>query len=224
MRKLVLFGLVISFLSLGCSDDGEDLCGNGKIDDGETCDPPATCPTDCIDGDPCTEDVMTGSPDNCNVACSNPPITGCDSGDGCCPQGCTSADDDDCGGGQVDCQFTSPYTWGVIAELLQMESADGSICVRLQRTDLCPAGMICKSNPFSLDEVRIGYDGQTHDFNNSNATLTWTPTWHNWEDSGTIDTGTIVYTLIGVNYGWGYEITASGGETWGPILLEPWEP
>jgi hypothetical protein len=27
-----------------------------------------------------------------------------------------------------------------------------------------------------------------------------------------------------LNYGHAYEITASGGETWGPILLEPWVP
>jgi hypothetical protein len=199
-------------------------CGNNEIEDGETCDPPATCPADCIDGQACTQDVMTGSPGNCNVVCTNPPITACRNGDGCCPQNCTSAEDDDCGGGQVDCQFDPQVDWWIIAETLQMESADQGTCVWLSRTNLCPAGMICKAIPFSLDEVRIGHDGQVREYDSSNATLNWSSSWHNWEDSGTIDTGTTVFTLTALNYGHAYEITASGGETWGPILLEPWVP
>lgn len=210
----------------GCNANSDSdcsvSCGNNEIEDGETCDPPATCPTDCIDGEACTEDVMTGSPANCNVACSNPPITACNSGDGCCPQGCTPADDDDCGGGPVDCRFDPAVSWYVLGEILQMESADGETCVWLKRMDLC--GGICKENPFLFQEIRIGYDGQVHEYDRNNATLTWTPSWHNWADIGTIDTGTTVYTLTGKSEGWAYDLTASGGETWGPILLEPWAP
>ena len=80
------------------------------------------------------------------------------------------------------------------------------------------------SFPFSLDEVRIGYDGQVREYDSSNATLTWTPSHHNWEDSATIDTGTTVFTLTAMDYGHAYNITASGGETWGPIRLDPWVP
>jgi alpha-N-arabinofuranosidase len=73
-------------------------CGNGVVDASETCDPPTSCPSSCDDGNACTLDQLTGSPENCNVACSNTAITACTSGDGCCPSGC-SASDSDCGGG-----------------------------------------------------------------------------------------------------------------------------
>jgi hypothetical protein len=76
--------------------DCSTLCGNGVVDAGETCDPPATCPVTCDDGNPCTVDLMTGSATSCNVACSHPTLTACISGDGCCPTGCTSALDIDC--------------------------------------------------------------------------------------------------------------------------------
>jgi len=63
---------------------------------GETCDPPASCPTDCDDDDECTEDAMIGSPSNCNVTCSNIDIVSCINGDECCPDGCDMLDDSDC--------------------------------------------------------------------------------------------------------------------------------
>ncbi len=73
-------------------------CGNGAVDAGETCDPPGTCPASCDDANTCTADQLTGSAQNCNVACSNTPVTACTSGDGCCPSGCGSTDSD-CSGG-----------------------------------------------------------------------------------------------------------------------------
>ena len=73
-------------------------CGNGMVDPGETCDPPASCPASCDDGNVCTVDQPTGSAQSCNVACSNTAITACSSGDGCCPGGCTSTTDADCPG------------------------------------------------------------------------------------------------------------------------------
>ena len=79
--------------------DCSATCGDGTVDENETCDPPSTCPMSCDDGDACTVDLLTGSIQNCNVACSNSPITTCVSGDGCCPAGCTSASDSDCSGG-----------------------------------------------------------------------------------------------------------------------------
>lgn len=71
-------------------------CGNGLVEAGETCDLPSTCPTSCADGDVCTADVMTGSAANCNVVCSNPAITMCVDGDGCCAPGCNATNDDSC--------------------------------------------------------------------------------------------------------------------------------
>jgi uncharacterized protein YkwD len=94
----------------GCStaddDDCSAFCGNGVVDPGETCDPPASCPASCADSDPCTTDTMTGSAAACNVACGHTPISTCTGGDGCCPSGCTSGNDGDCepscGNGVVD--------------------------------------------------------------------------------------------------------------------------
>lgn len=81
-------------------------CGDGDIDDGETCDPPASCPAACDDGDACTGDALTGSADNCDVRCDAPPINACAGGDGCCPAGCSNGDDSDCslacGDGDLD--------------------------------------------------------------------------------------------------------------------------
>lgn len=42
-------------------------CGNGRIDPGETCD--GNCPSACTDGDQCTQDILLGHPDLCNVRC-----------------------------------------------------------------------------------------------------------------------------------------------------------
>ena len=59
----------------GCNantdSDCSPTCGNGVVEPGETCDPPATCRTSCDDDSTCTMDQMTGNADNCNVACSH---------------------------------------------------------------------------------------------------------------------------------------------------------
>jgi len=94
----------------GCSPatdaDCSTTCGNGTIEAGETCDPPAACPASCDDDDPCTGDTLTGSPSNCSAQCSSSPVTACAGGDGCCPAGCDDATDtdcsDSCGNGVVD--------------------------------------------------------------------------------------------------------------------------
>lgn len=93
----------------GCTPDndndcGESTCGNGTIEDGETCD--GNCPTACDDQDPCTEDRLEGSAEECTARCVYEPITTCASGDGCCPASCDSTTDSDCsdscGNGVVD--------------------------------------------------------------------------------------------------------------------------
>lgn len=78
-------------------------CGDGVVTTPpETCDKailagqPGACPITCDDGDACTKDTMTGSADSCNVVCNHQAITQCAGGDGCCPKGCTVANDSDC--------------------------------------------------------------------------------------------------------------------------------
>ncbi len=84
----------------GCSHDTDTdcsaSCGNGSLEDNETCDPPDSCPTTCSDGQACTADTLIGSSANCNAACASTPITACANDDGCCAMGCDSNSDNDC--------------------------------------------------------------------------------------------------------------------------------
>jgi len=79
-------------------------CGNGVLDQGEECDPgiaagnTGACPTSCPDdGDPCTGETVVGQASDCSARCEAPAITECTSGDQCCPMGCDTSTDDDCG-------------------------------------------------------------------------------------------------------------------------------
>lgn len=80
--------------------DCKTRCGDGVLTGEETCDNGAgtakACPTSCDDGDPCTMDVQTGSPTQCNMTCTHPKITGPAEGDGCCPASANAANDSDC--------------------------------------------------------------------------------------------------------------------------------
>lgn len=70
-------------------------CGNGVIEDGETCD--GKCPASCNDYDGCTTDTMVGSPYTCDSVCHHVEVVDCVDGDGCCAPGCDGALDSDCG-------------------------------------------------------------------------------------------------------------------------------
>ena len=83
----------------GADSDCNPTCGDGHVGAGETCDPPATCPTTCPDdGDACTRERLTGDAAHCNAACQHVPVTACSgqTADLCCPTGCTAATDVDC--------------------------------------------------------------------------------------------------------------------------------
>ena len=70
--------------------------------DGESCDRaitaghPGACLRTCDDGNACTVDFASGSAEGCTRTCIHQPITGCIAGDGCCPPGCSGANDGDC--------------------------------------------------------------------------------------------------------------------------------
>ena len=71
-------------------------CGNGIVEAGETCDPPGTCPSSCSNR-ACTPFELQGSAAQCTAHCvEKPTIKTCVTGDGCCPTGCTVANDNDC--------------------------------------------------------------------------------------------------------------------------------
>jgi hypothetical protein len=70
--------------------DCSPACGNGVVENGESCD--GNCPTqeDCEDGDPCTLDTVSGV--DCRRECSRvPAVLG--SNDGCCLSGESWQDD-----------------------------------------------------------------------------------------------------------------------------------
>ena len=96
-------GLVDPVESSGNEMDAESesyipVCGDNVVDEqeGETCDPPSSCPTGCDDEDPCTVDTKIGSEATCDVECVYDPVTECQDGDGCCLQTCDMSNDTDC--------------------------------------------------------------------------------------------------------------------------------
>lgn len=84
----------------GCAGSNDNdcvaVCGDGRVGQGEWCDPPASCPTRCPTGsDACTRQRLVGDPAACTARCEPAPAVGCSSAiDGCCPSGCSA--DPDC--------------------------------------------------------------------------------------------------------------------------------
>ena len=75
-------------------NDCQATCGNGIVEDGELCD--GDCPSSCSDNNACTTDSLIGSPETCDAVCQFSELLVCISGDGCCPSGCDSTQDNDC--------------------------------------------------------------------------------------------------------------------------------
>ncbi|HXU01779.1 MAG TPA: hypothetical protein VN903_12350, partial [Polyangia bacterium] len=90
----------------GCNatndNDCPTICGDGVVESGESCDraitagAPGACARTCDDGNACTFDQASGSIEGCSRSCSHTPLTACISDDGCCPAGCSAANDRDC--------------------------------------------------------------------------------------------------------------------------------
>ncbi|MBT4277832.1 alpha/beta hydrolase fold domain-containing protein, partial [Candidatus Falkowbacteria bacterium] len=83
-----------------CGDDG---CGGscGTCSGSENCCsgscqvPTCSNNSECNDSDSCTTDTCN-NPGSCSASCSNAQVTNCQDGDGCCPGGCDSGNDNDC--------------------------------------------------------------------------------------------------------------------------------
>ena len=82
-------------------DDCSSTCGNGALDNKETCDTKiaageaGACPDACDDNNSCTDDELING-GGCAAQCTFTAIITCKKGDGCCPSGCDSTQDDDC--------------------------------------------------------------------------------------------------------------------------------
>jgi hypothetical protein len=75
-------------------DDCSPKCGNAIKEGSEVCD--GNCPSSCDDGDPCTSDKLNGAAAQCTAACTHAAVARAANGDGCCPPGANSSNDDDC--------------------------------------------------------------------------------------------------------------------------------
>lgn len=87
----------------GADDAGPDsstpnpapACGDDHIDPGETCDPLASCPTECRAVGCMVRKLELGG--TCGARCVDDTlVTECKNGDGCCPPTCNNANDSDC--------------------------------------------------------------------------------------------------------------------------------
>src|SRR5262249_55238856 len=80
-------------------NDCQPTCGNGVIEAGETCDPPASCP---VCNNPYTCYTTTGSAATCDLVCDVPVTTCGIDGDNCCAfdttGGCDATTDKECAG------------------------------------------------------------------------------------------------------------------------------
>ncbi|MFU8805863.1 MAG: CAP domain-containing protein [Bradymonadaceae bacterium] len=112
------------------ADDGP-VCGDGVVEAPETCDPPASCPTSCDDGNACTTGTLNGSAQKCDALCTFEPVTSCANDDGCCPEGCSFLNDNDC---PLDCRNDSrwPTQWknfeNEVLTLTNQRRAAGATC------------------------------------------------------------------------------------------------
>ena len=143
------------------NDDGgtdpNGLCGNGVVDDAETCD--GDC-APCDDFNACTVDTQTGAAETCDLVCTREPISACADGDGCCPASCNNASDSDCsascGDGNIDMNETCdppgtcPTTCNdgntCTTDLLTGSSANCNAACSTSSITMCTAGDGCCPN------------------------------------------------------------------------------
>ncbi|HEY5921529.1 MAG TPA: hypothetical protein VIV11_07650, partial [Kofleriaceae bacterium] len=137
--------------------DPNGLCGNGVVDDNETCD--GTCEP-CDDFNACTVDTQSGAAETCDLVCTREPISACGGGDGCCPASCNNASDSDCsascGDGNIDMNETCdppgtcPTTCNdgntCTTDLLTGSSANCNAACSTSSITMCTAGDGCCPN------------------------------------------------------------------------------
>jgi hypothetical protein len=104
-------------------------------------------------------------------------------------------------GGAPDCGFDPGITFDLLTgTVLQLESADGEICMRLERRDDSPFPD-GSATLWTLLNVRVGKKGSVAAIDDP-AALCWKVTHHNWLDAARVWTGTNRYDL---------ELTTVGG-------------
>jgi hypothetical protein len=128
----------------------------------------------------------------------------------------------------ASCPFENDIVYDLLAETVQLESADKQTCVKLTRRNDCAPDVICKAVPFTLLTFLVVHDG-TLTYIDKAADLHWEATHHNWMDWGEAIGGGVRYRLDS-RYTDGftdhYELAAAavgtGAGLWGPIELFPY--
>ncbi|MEZ4269572.1 MAG: hypothetical protein R3F39_24705 [Myxococcota bacterium] len=83
-----------------CHNDCTLACGDGVLAPFETCDvalapdEPGGCPLTCETSEACMVSTLVG--EACDAACVTAPLSVCESGDGCCGDGCDALNDAEC--------------------------------------------------------------------------------------------------------------------------------
>ncbi len=125
------------------------VCGDARVDSGETCDTAiasgtGACPSSCSDGRNCTRDTLVGQ-GTCGAACVFEPVTNPMNGDGCCPPGGLPINDTDCvlgcGNGLLDPGETCDTNIPVGPGRCPTSCSDGQACTAdtLTNGDTCTA-------------------------------------------------------------------------------------
>lgn len=128
-------------------------CGDGVVQEGETCDgdcpeTPDACPQS---SEACMKPALVGNERSCDIACGFEEITRCVSADGCCPEGCTWANDRDCSRdvfAGVSCNTTEDCAADGVASPICIDSLrfpDGYCSSDCDRDADCHEGGLCGS-------------------------------------------------------------------------------
>ena len=121
--------------------DCEATCGNGVLETGELCDPLASCPQSCPAAG-CTLFALDKA-GTCLASCvESGQQSACASDDGCCPMGCTTANDSDCA---VQCDngvVEGKETCDPLASCPQACPAEGCRLRRLVNPGTCNAACV----------------------------------------------------------------------------------
>jgi hypothetical protein len=144
----------------GCTRDLDSdcpiICGDGVVEADESCDraitagAPGACTRSCDDGIACTLDIASGSVEGCTRTCIHQPITGCVPDDGCCPQGCSAANDRDCAPVCGDGHVGAGETCDPPSTCPASCPDDGDPCTREQLTgDASACTAVCRHAPIT---------------------------------------------------------------------------
>lgn len=95
-------------------------------------------------------------------------------------------------GSELDCGFDDTVAFDPCGEVLQLESEDGSLCVRIERRDDGPGGDA--NTGWTLLDARIGPRGQVCHVEQA-ADLCWFSSHHNYADWAHITCGELHYDL-----------------------------